>query len=294
MPHVLPFKQVDVFTAELYKGNPVAVTNCMGIDESEVTTEQLQAIATWTNLSETTFLFKPTEPGCDYKLRIFTPKNELPFAGHPTVGSCKAFIEFTGTKKEKIVQQCGLGHIELSVTDDQKISFKAGKTIVEDISDDVAKAYEATMGIKSIERPRLLKVGPNWVVFLVKDSDEVLKIDADFAAMSALDLDNDHTGVIVGGLKTGCTTGDAYEIRAFAPSIKVPEDPVCGSGTLSFLRYLNEINQYKEPKNLHITQGARVGRNGNLYCKIDTKSDGNADYYVGGYAIAIVNGTITL
>ena len=133
MPRILPFKQVDVFTGELFKGNPVAVTNCMDIDESEVTTEQLQAIASWTNLSETTFLFKPTDAGCDYKLRIFTPGSELPFAGHPTVGSCKAFLEFTGVKKEKIIQQCGLGHIELTVTDDQKISFKAGPNSIEEI-----------------------------------------------------------------------------------------------------------------------------------------------------------------
>lgn len=294
MPKVLPFKQVDVFAEELYKGNPLAVINCMDIDASEVTTEQLQGIANWTNLSETTFLFKPTEAGCDYKVRIFTPGSELPFAGHPTVGSCKAFLEFTGIKKDTVVQQCGLGHIELSVTSDQKISFKAGNTIVEEVTDKNITAYEATMDIKTIEKPKLLRVGPNWLVCLVKDSEEVLKVEADLAAMEALDKVNGHTGIILGGLKKGCTTGDEYEIRAFAPIEGVPEDPVCGSGTLSFIRYLQEINQFKESKTLHITQGARVGRNGNLYCKIDVLPEGKVDYYVGGYSTSIINGTITL
>ncbi|KAG0663842.1 hypothetical protein C6P45_000738 [Maudiozyma exigua] len=294
MPKVLPFKQVDVFAEELYKGNPLAVINCMDIDASEVTTEQLQSIANWTNLSETTFLFKPTEAGCDYKVRIFTPGSELPFAGHPTVGSCKAFLEFTGIKKDTVVQQCGVGHIELSVTSDQKISFKAGPTIVEDITDKNITDYEATMNIKTIERPKLLKVGPNWLVCLVKDSEEVLKVEADLAAMEALDKANGHTGIILGGLKKGCTTDDEYEIRAFAPIEGVPEDPVCGSGTLSFIRYLQEINQNKETKTLHVTQGARVGRSGNLYCKIDVLPGGKVDYYVGGYSTSIINGTITL
>lgn len=294
MPRILPFKQVDVFTTTLFKGNPVAVTNCMDIDESEISTEQLQTIARWTNLSETTFLFNPTEPGCDYKLRIFTPGSELPFAGHPTVGSCKAFIEFTGCTKSNIVQQCGLGNIDLVVDSDEKISFKAGATSIESVDASLVRKYEATLDVKCIEEPKLLKVGPNWLVMLVDNSETVLNIKPNLADMAGLDAANNHTGIIVGGLKKGCTTDDEYEIRAFAPNEGVPEDPVCGSGTLSFIRYLNELNHYKEPKSLHISQGGVIGRDGHLYCKVDVQGDNKVDYYVGGYATAILNGTITL
>ena len=294
MPRVLPFKQVDVFTSTLFKGNPVAVTNCMDIDESEVTTEQLMAIARWTNLSETTFLFKPTEPGCDYKLRIFTPGSELPFAGHPTVGSCKAFIEFTGCTKKQIVQQCALGKIDLNVDSDGKISFKAGPTAVESVDSALLKKYAATLDVQCIEEPKLLKVGPNWLVMLVDNSETVLNIKPKLAEMAVLDAANGHTGIIVGGLKKGCTTNDEYEIRAFGPNEGVPEDPVCGSGTLSFIRYLHELNKYKEPKYLHISQGSVIGRDGHLYCKVDVQSGDKADYYVGGYATSILNGTITM
>lgn len=294
MPIILPFKQVDVFTSELYKGNPVAVTNCMGIDESQVTTEQLQAVAVWTNLSETTFIFKPTEPGCDYKLRIFTPANELPFAGHPTVGSCKAFMEFTGVQKSKLVQQCGVGNIELTITPDNKISFMSDKTAIEDIDAELAGNYEKVSDVKFNTTPKLLRVGPNWIVGLVEDSEAVLSANPDFVNMCLLNKANRHTGIIVGGIKKGSTTGNEYEIRAFAPAIDVDEDPVCGSGTLAFIRYLQELNQYAGTKTFKVTQGARVGRAGNLDCKIEVLPNGNVHYHVGGSANSIVNGTITI
>ncbi|CCK72999.1 Yhi9p KNAG_0M01460 [Huiozyma naganishii CBS 8797] len=295
MSRHLPFKQVDVFTTVPYKGNPVAVINCMGIDESEVTKEQLQSVANWTNLSETTFLFKPTDGKSDYKLRIFTPVSELPFAGHPTVGSCKAFLEFTNQSESQETrtfhQQCGVGSVELTVSPG-KISFKAAQTAIEELDDAVVAQYEAALGISTVAKPKLLRVGPNWVVLLTDDAQACYNANPDFAKLAEIDASHGHSGVILGGAK-----GDgehSYEMRAFAPSLNVKEDPVCGSGALSFIRYLQELNGYSEPTEISISQGGRLGRNGQISGLIKTKSGTTTTYHIGGDAVTAIEGQILL
>lgn len=293
MPFKLPFKQVDVFTSQGFKGNPVAVINCMGIEESQVTTEQLQGVANWTNLSETTFLFKPTDSKYDYKLRIFTPKNELPFAGHPTVGSCKAYLEFSGKvgSVTTVYQECGVGIVELTVSEG-KISFQAEKTVIEDLDEQVANQYCETLGVKAIAPPKLLKVGPNWVVILVEEAQSCYDSNPDYQRMAEISDVNDHTGVILGGKKAG--TDNQYEMRAFAPVIKVEEDPVCGSGALSFIRYLNDLNKYEKSTPIDITQGGRLGRNGRISGLIKIQEDGSITYHIGGDALTVIEGQILL
>lgn len=293
MSFKLPFKQVDVFTSEGFKGNPVAVINCMGIDESQVTKEQLQYVANWTNLSETTFLFKPTSDKYDYKLRIFTPKNELPFAGHPTVGSCKAFLEFTGNigKKPVVYQECGVGIVELTIKNNL-ISFQAEQTTIEELPSNVADEYCQSLGAKAIEPPKLLKVGPNWVVILVDDAQICFDANPDFANISRVSEVNNHTGIILGGKKKG--TSNEYEMRAFAPVINVEEDPVCGSGALSFIRYLKDIEGIDTTTEIKITQGGRLGRNGQIQGIIKVHEDGSTTYHVGGDALTVIEGQINL
>lgn len=286
----LPFKQVDVFTSKPFKGNPVAVINCLNVDDkNQLTDKQLQDIATWTNLSETTFLFKPKDPQNDYYLRIFTPKNELPFAGHPTVGSSKAFMEFTNKDQTDCIirQECGVGIVQLTVKDG-KSSFKAEQTTMKSIDQDTIEQYAESLGVKPIATPKLLDVGPKWVVFLVGTAQECYDANPNMAKMAEISKQNDHTGIILGGLKNG----NEYEMRAFAPVINVPEDPVCGSGALSFIRYLQDHNGYTETTNISISQGGRVNRDGLLSCQIAHQENGEKTYHVGGNALTVVEGTI--
>lgn len=289
----LPFKQVDVFTSQGFKGNPVAVLNCLNIEESEVTEEQLQSMANWTNLSETTFIFKPSSDKYDYKLRIFTPKNELPFAGHPTIGSCKAFLEFTNNigKKNVVYQECGVGVVTLSVRD-ELISFEAVKTSVESIDTSIANDYCQALGVTAIQSPRFLDVGPHWVVILVDNAQTCYNANPDYAKISQISKINNHVGIILGGKRAG--TINEYEMRAFAPVINVDEDPVCGSGALSFIRYLKDIEDIKKTTNIKITQGGRLGRNGTIYGTIQVHDDSSVSYHIGGNSVTVIEGQIQL
>ena len=289
----LPFKQVDVFTSKGFKGNPVAVINCLNIEESQVTKEQLQAVANWTNLSETTFIFKPSSERYDYKLRIFTPRSELPFAGHPTIGSCKAFLEFTNNigKKTVVYQECGVGIVTLTIRD-SLISFEAAKTSVKHIDTSVANEYYQALGVTTTRPPRLLDVGPRWVVILVDDAQKCYNANPDFAKISLISKVNDHVGIILGGKKIG--TANEYEMRAFAPVINVDEDPVCGSGALSFIRYLKDVDDIKETTEIKISQGGRLGRNGQIHGTIKVHDNSSISYHIGGDSVTVIEGQIKL
>lgn len=294
MSSTLPFKQVDVFTSVPFKGNPVAVVNCMDITSEEISNEKLQAIANWTNLSETTFLFKPTTDKFDYKLRIFTPLSELPFAGHPTIGSCKAFLEYTGKKSAtKILQECEIGIVELTIGGEGKISFKAAKADIEEIPEEAIEGYKNSLNVQYIAMPKLLQVGPKWVVYLTSDSDACFDADPNFALITEVSKRFGHTGIIFAGpKKEGSKT--EFEMRAFAPCEGVQEDPVCGSGSIALVRYLQSLYNFQQTTNISITQGGRMGRNGHIECCIRIGADGIATYSSGGNAVTVINGSITL
>ncbi|CAI1719509.1 hypothetical protein SEUBUCD646_0O01970 [Saccharomyces eubayanus] len=290
----VPFKQVDVFTEVPFKGNPIAVINFLDIDESEVTQEQLQAIAIWTNLSETSFLFKPSDEKYDYKLRIFTSLSELPFAGHPTIGSCKAFLEFTqNTTATSLVQECRAGAIPLTVNEGL-ISFKAALFDFEGISDEVITGYEQSLGLKFIVAPALLRTGPNWVVALVEDAETCFNANPNFTMLTEQTKQNKHCGVILAGVKKNASIKNSYEMRAFSPLDKVDEDPVCGSGSVALARYLQELYKFEETTKITISQGGRLGRDGHIVASIIKETDGSTSYHVAGHAITVVNGKITL
>ncbi|MFC7496320.1 MULTISPECIES: PhzF family phenazine biosynthesis protein [unclassified Nocardioides] len=214
------FSQVDVFSSEPLLGNPVAVVH----DADGVSDEQMAAFARWTNLSETTFLLPPTDPGADYRLRIFTPGDELPFAGHPTLGSAHAWLEAGGAPAagDTIVQECGAGLVTLRRSD--VLSFQApplmrsGAVSEEDL-DAIATALRLTRG--DLVDSRWVDNGPGWVGVLLADADTVLGLRPDWAAFGDLKIG------VVGAHPAG---GPAdVEVRAFCPQYGVPEDPVTGS-----------------------------------------------------------------
>ncbi|EJS43408.1 YHR029C [Saccharomyces arboricola H-6] len=290
----VPFKQVDVFTEKPFKGNPVAVINFLNIDESEVTQEELQTIANWTNLSETTFLFKPSSDKYDYKLRIFTPNNELPFAGHPTIGSCKAFLQFTkNTTATSLIQECGAGAIPLVITEGV-ISFKAAMADYEGISTEVIAGYEHAIGLKFIAAPALLHTGPEWIVALVEDAETCFDANPNFPMLAEQTKQNNHAGIILAGHKRNASIKNSFEMRAFAPVMSVNEDPVCGSGSVALARYLQELYKFEETTKITISQGGRLQRDGHIVASIVKEADGSNSYHVAGHAITVVDGKITL
>ncbi|CCE63320.1 hypothetical protein TPHA_0E02280 [Tetrapisispora phaffii CBS 4417] len=305
MVNKLLFKQMDVFTSKPFKGNPVAVVNCMDISEDEISSETMLSIANWTNLSETTFLFKPTDPTkSNYKLRIFTPANELPFAGHPTIGSCKAYLQFTDQIQtlKYIRQECEVGIIDLvSDVDTGIISLKAEKTDLDKLEADVVKLYQESLTnngkpIKPIDSPYVLHVGPEWVVFLVEDSETCYNANPDFGKMAEISLKYGHSGIILAGKKSKFDENSSVlemEMRAFVPAYNVNEDPVCGSGSIALIRYLQQKYNFSKTTRINISQGGRMTREGHIYAEIKVTSDG-ISYHCGGDALCVVDGVINV
>jgi PhzF family phenazine biosynthesis protein len=225
----IPFQQVDVFTRVPFKGNPVAVV----LDAEELSTAEMQAIANWTNLSETTFVLHPTDPSADYRLRIFSPRAELPFAGHPTMGSAHAVLG-TGRATHssgRIIQECGKGLIEIRI-DGEQLFFRLPQPAFTSPDESLlARAAEA-LGIRrtDIERAAVVDVGPVWVTLQLRNADAVINLKPDMAAIA--DLSHGVAGVAglnVFGLHDPGAAAQ-IEVRSFAPADGVPEDPVCGSG----------------------------------------------------------------
>jgi len=274
------FVQVDVFSPIPYLGNPVAVV----LDAEGVTDDEMLRLARWTNLSETTFVLPPTTPDADYRLRIFTPGGELPFAGHPTLGSAHAWLEAGGAARDAgvIVQECAAGLIEVRRGDDT-LSFGAPPTIRtgpldESYVDAVAKAF-------GIDRDRVLSHqwvdnGPGWAVVQLATAEEVLALEPDLSAIP------DAMIGAIGAYPEGAE--NAFELRTFAPGVGVAEDPVCGSMNASVAQWLTSNGT--APASYQVSQGARVGRAGT----ITITADPNGRVWVGGATTTCIRGSITL
>lgn len=274
------FKQVDVFTSKKYQGNPVAVF----FEADKLTTEDMAKIANWTNLSETTFVLRPTTDAADYKLRIFTPGSELPFAGHPTIGSCHALLEagLITPRNGKIVQECGAGLVELTINN--TISFKLPyykHTTYED-TDIVLSHLGLTQDqvLKSI----LVDDGPQWLTFQLKTAREVLNLNPNFSLLTDFSAKSGIVGIDVFGIHED----GSYEARNFAPGDGINEDPVCGSGAGAIGSVLAE--EYGITGEVNIKQGCKVKRDGHLKVVID-KIGGKYEINVGGQAVTCINGT---
>ncbi len=288
MPRHL-FQTVDVFTATPFLGNPVAVV----LDADGLTTAQMQRIANWTNLSETTFVLRPTRAGADYRVRIFTPGAELPFAGHPTIGTAHALLEagLTAARDGVLVQECMAGLVRLDVrhADDgtRWLSFELPPPTITPLDDAQLAELSAILGTPAAlgAPPCIVDTGTRWIVVRLPDAAAVLAAAPDLARMRAWNRAGGHTGVLVFGPHPAGAAA-RIEVRAFAPAHGVPEDPVCGSGNgavAAWLRHTDQADAFG--RDFLSSQGAAVGRAGLLRLSI-----GADTIRVGGTAVTCVEG----
>jgi PhzF family phenazine biosynthesis protein len=281
----LAFQQVDVFTAVPFRGNPVAVV----LDGDRVSSAPMQSIAAWTNLSETTFVCAPTDPRADYRLRIFTPRRELPFAGHPTIGSAHAALRH-GLKPRtagRLVQECGKGLVEIKIDDERLFLALPEPQFREPTPSQVAAVAEA-LGVATagIERASIVDVGPVWFTVQLATGDAVARLAPDMGRLAALSPIG-ITGVNVFGLYPR-GAGSDLEVRSFAPGDGVPEDPVCGSGN-GCVAALVRRDGVLETQAYVATQGRCLGRDGRVTVQFD---DGTI--WLGGQAVTCVEGSLQI
>lgn len=271
------FSQVDVFSAEPLLGNPVAVVH----DADGVSDEEMAGFARWTNLSETTFLLAPTDPGADYRLRIWTPGGELPFAGHPTIGSAHAWLEAGGVPASdgEVVQECAAGLVRLRRG--ERLAFAAPPLVRSGPVDDADRAtIRAALRIRDDEIVDLAWVdnGPGWVAVLLADADAVLALRPDYTVFGDLEI-----GVV--GRHTAGRDADV-EVRAFVPTMGIGEDPVTGSFNAGVAQWLAGD---RLPTSYVAAQGAVLGRRGRVH--IDVEGD---TVWVGGDALTTISGEVSL
>ena len=270
-----PFAQVDVFSAEAYRGNPLAVV----LDAEGLDTAVMQQFANWTNLAETTFLLPPTDPGADYRVRIFTGSEEFPFAGHPTLGSAHAWLEAGGTPRQDgiVVQECAAGLVRVK-RDGGRLAFAAppltrsGPVAAPDLA-------RIAAGLRLPQEALLdaswLVNGPEWIGVLLESAAQVLAIRPDYAAMAGLKVG------VIGPHPAGSDVG--FEVRTFIPGDAAAEDPVTGSFNAGAAQWL--IGTGRAPGSYLAAQGTVLGRAGRVHSEA---SDG--DIWVGGHSVSCIEG----
>jgi PhzF family phenazine biosynthesis protein len=243
----------------------------------------MQTVARWTNLSETTFVLPPTHPQADYRLRIFTPGEELGFAGHPTLGTCHAWLAAGGRPQEadRIVQEGQIGLVRLR-KHGERLAFAAPPSTRADVDPGTLSSTFAALGLTAsdVEQAQLLDNGTEWLAMVLTDAATVLALEPDHAALASLP----KIGVI-GPHPDGGEA--AIEVRAFAASVGVPEDPVTGSLQASAAQWL--IGAGELPDRYVATQGTRIGRLGQVHLE---RSGG--EVWVGGGTHTVVDGSIEI
>ncbi|MFC6697170.1 PhzF family phenazine biosynthesis protein [Nocardioides daphniae] len=267
------FSQVDVFSPDLWGGNPVAVVH--GADDLD--DAEMAAFARWTNLSETTFLLTPRDPGADYRLRIFTVDGELPFAGHPTLGSAHAWLEAGGAPAgDDVVQECGVGLV--TVRRREVLSFAAPPLLRSgDVDASTQERVRAALRLETddVEAMQWVDNGPGWIGVLLRDADAVLAVRPDVAALSGLAV----------GLAGLHPAGGEYavEVRAL---FGTTEDPVTGSLNAGLAQWL--VGAGVLPDSYVARQGTAIGRSGRVHVQ---RRDG--DLWIGGTTRTSVRGTVS-
>ncbi|WP_151081950.1 PhzF family phenazine biosynthesis protein [Nocardioides cynanchi] len=273
-----PFRQVDVFSAEGYLGNPLAVVH----DAEGLSVEEMRRFANWTNLSETAFLLPPSDPAvADYRVRIFTPAEELSFAGHPTIGTAHAWLEAGGVPRHdgEVVQECPAGLVR--VRRGERLAFAAPPVVREGpvTGGERAELVRAlALADDDIVDARWIDNGPGWVGVLLRDAAAVLAVRPDWGHFGDLEVG------VVGAYPEGSEC--AVEVRAFCPSIGVVEDPVTGSLNASIGQWLAGD---RLPTSYVASQGTLLGRRGRVY----VERDGDT-VWVGGDATTAIKGTVDL
>jgi PhzF family phenazine biosynthesis protein len=278
------FKQVDVFTRVPFRGNPVAVV----LDSGNLEQGQMQQIARWTNLSETTFVLPPTSSAADYRLRIFTPRAELPFAGHPTIGSAHAVLEagIAKPRQGRLVQECGAGNLALSV-DGDTLWLESPPATHSPVNAADLSLLEKILERKPRQEPFILNVGPRWLVAELANADAVDALLPDMADLAELSVRLEIGGVTVYGV-AGDGKSDIH-VRSFAPAHGIPEDPVCGSGNISVAAYRRMAGQVAAGAGYIARQGMQLGRDGQVSIRYE-----GAKIFLGGSAVTCVEGTLRL
>ncbi|MBT2324814.1 PhzF family phenazine biosynthesis protein [Variovorax paradoxus] len=298
------FKQVDVFTAKPYLGNPLAVVlDGTGLDDA-----QMQHFAKWTNLSETTFLLPPTEPSADYRVRIFTPGGELPFAGHPTLGSCHAWLQAGGRSKAPglIVQQCAQGLVPIR-PEGERLVFAAPPSRLSAPSPTLLAKVAAALGLKAqqIVAAQLLDNGPVWLGLLLNDADTALALRPDHRLLKELGQKVGVAGIPAAqedaspplisrsnrearAFARSDDEGIGLEVRAFAAPVGIEEDPVTGSLNASLAQWL--IAEGHLPSRYLAAQGQCLGRAG----RVHVSRDAEGQVWVGGDSVTCIDGKVTL
>ncbi|KAF9175697.1 hypothetical protein BGX21_011587 [Mortierella sp. AD011] len=296
-----PFFQVDVFTDKGYLGNPLAVVVALDPTLPVPTDQQMAQFANWTNLSETTFLLPPTDPSkADYHVRIFTPAGELPFAGHPTLGTCRVFLEQTSmtlNEPRKVVQECGVGLVELFVSLDGSIAFVApplSKTgVVEE--DKILTACQA-MGIdrKEVLDTQWIVNGPKWFAMLLKDPETVLK-----AKRTPTEQSKKIKFGIIGTYpeqQRKSPQDPLFEVRTFPHEVMVDEDPVTGSFNAGMAQWL--IGAGIAPPSYVASQGTAMGRKGRIVVRRDDTdssiSEKDRKIWIGGHSVICIKGIVEI
>jgi len=304
-----PYKQVDVFTGTPYLGNPLAVV----LDGSDLSDADMQRFARWTNLSETTFVLPPTETGmqagADYSVRIFTPGGELPFAGHPTLGTCHAWLQAGGKPKgaQFIVQACKVGLVNIR-RESNRLAFGAPPLKRTAPSPALLAQIAKALGLKApqIKTAQMLDNGTAWLGLLLDSPQTVLELTPNFlelknlghkvgvvgvesapAATGLISRSNREARAFIGG--TGTTSGvPEVEVRGFAPHMGINEDPVTGSLNASLAQWL--IAEGHAPEGYIAAQGTCMDRAGRVYIE----RDANGHVWVGGESVTCIDGTVTL
>jgi PhzF family phenazine biosynthesis protein len=285
----VPFKQVDVFTSAPFRGNPVAVI----LDAAGLDAAQMQRIAQWTNLSETAFVLPPTTPGASYRVRIFTPRQELPFAGHPSVGTAHAVLEagLATPDEGAMVQECAAGLLPVRVEADESgrtIHVRAPQArLSQPVAGDV-QALAAALGAMPLAdpAPQVVDNGPQWWVAGFGSATAVRALSPDMARLSELTLARGAVGVAVYGPAE--EDGIALAVRCFCPADGIPEDPVTGSGNAAIAAFLQAHDALPEQQWV-ASQGREVGRDGRVEMQV-----GEDGIYLGGRAVTVLDGLIRL
>lgn len=275
------FKQLDVFSSVSLKGNPLAVV--LGADS--LTDQQMADFANWTNLSETTFLLTPRDPRADYRVRIFTTLKELPFAGHPTLGTCHAWLQAGGVPKgEEIIQECEIGLVRVR-RQGQQLAFIAPPLLRSGVVESsVLERVRLALGLApgAIVRSQWVDNGAGWLAVMLTDRDQVLNLQPNYSQLHGLAV-----GVIAPCDPTRDDVDAQFEVRAFIAGDGAPEDPATGSLNAGVAQWL--LGEGLAPKRYVVNQGTAMGRAGRIH--VERQGD---EIWIGGAVAVCIDGQVQL
>lgn len=288
------YAQIDVFTRRAGYGNPVAVV----FDADNLDTAAMQRFANWTNLSETTFVLAPSVANADFRLRIFTPSQELPFAGHPTLGTAHAVLDARAdlAERDALVLECAAGLLPLRVErtgDERRLFVQAPPARLESPSSALLDGCQHALGaiLAPAPLPRLVDVGARWLVAAARDGRDVRALRPDFARVAALTQRYAHVvGLCVFGREENADA--ALAVRAFCPADGIAEDPVTGSANAAIAAFLRASGDLAAigPR-YRVSQGREIGRDGRVEVRV---GDGDGPIEIGGDCVTCIVGTLTL